>query len=81
MRPRRAREAFWRWEQAWARRTRDIFLESIDLWRKCQVKKVCGFGGYEVWAKGPNRVVMEQDEELDMGFYGCNWIECSTSSM
>ncbi len=24
MRPRRAREAFWRWEQAWARRTRDM---------------------------------------------------------
>ena len=24
VRPRRAAEAFWRWEQAWARRTRDM---------------------------------------------------------
>ena len=24
VRPRRALEAFWRWEQAWARRTRDM---------------------------------------------------------
>lgn len=27
VRPRRAREAFWRWEQAWERLTRDIVKE------------------------------------------------------
>ena len=26
VRPRRAAEAFWRWEQAWARRTRDMVV-------------------------------------------------------
>lgn len=26
VRPRRALEAFWRWEQAWARRTRDMVV-------------------------------------------------------
>ena len=26
VRPRRAREAFWRWEQAWASRTRDMVV-------------------------------------------------------
>lgn len=29
VRPRRAWEAFWRWEQAWARRTRDMFFFSF----------------------------------------------------
>ena len=28
VRPRRAREAFWRWEQAWARRTRDMVVRT-----------------------------------------------------
>ncbi len=31
VRPRRALEAFWRWEQAWARRTRDMVVRGDDV--------------------------------------------------
>lgn len=31
MRPRRALEAFWRWEQACARRTRDIVIVVVPF--------------------------------------------------
>ncbi len=37
VRPRRAREAFWRWEQTWERLTRDILWSEgavVRCWRK-----------------------------------------------
>lgn len=33
VRPRRALEAFWRWEQTWARFTRDILVVGGQFWR------------------------------------------------
>ena len=44
VRPRRAREAFWRWEQAWARRTRDMMGEAGEVDGFC--------GGWFGWVGG-----------------------------
>jgi len=59
VRPRRAREAFWRWEQRWERRTRDMLLGGS--WKGMEVglgERLgggslvwrWGFGGWDVGA-------------------------------
>lgn len=63
VRPRRAAEAFWRWEQAWARRTRDIVV-------RCAPEKEvrAGFTGTE--AGGSESARPEDGDEMGSSLGG-----------
>lgn len=77
VRPRRAAEAFWRWEQALARWTRDIvdlFCPLFSLFLSCLCPLLASGRGWEMGGERrgrrlkrvPSDGVVEQDQEREM---------------